>query len=243
MDLGLSGQSLAPGKSNKLDSDYWRLTFGRVFATLTLHSLNVNVLAVDVDAVFLQNPFAPGNGISDRPDDIAVVSDIAPFTFQYGSKVSINGGFLYFPGVDPIARQYSKEVLDMIWSKNCQPKKNEQLVTSSVLRFMSRKYRGDATYRPHMLPNSQYLNFCSTDCGSGDSFNSVLSLADLNEMELKLSGTPSFSSCESAARKKWVFFHAACLSKTNPDQLIVARSKRLIQNAMMQWVHGSVEGK
>jgi hypothetical protein len=130
-------------------------------------------------------------------------------------------------------------VLDLIWSKNCEPRRNEQLVTSSVLRRMSRKYRGDPHYRPHMLSNSQYLNFCSTDCGSGDIFNSVLSLSDLNEMELKLGGTPSFAACESAARRKWVFFHAACLSKTNPDQLIVARSKGQIQQAVMQWVKGA----
>ncbi len=99
MDLGTSTESLAPGSNTALSDDYWRVTYGRVYATMSVHSHNVNVLAVDVDAVFLQDPFAPGNGIHERPNDIAVVSDTHPFTFSYNDKQGINGGFIYFTDI------------------------------------------------------------------------------------------------------------------------------------------------
>lgn len=235
MDLGISGNSLAPGGNDKSNNDYWRLTFGRVYATIALHKQNVNVLAVDVDAVFLQNPFNQGNGIYEAPNDVAVVSDIAPFTFKYGSKVPINGGFLYFPGVDPVARKFSREILDKIWEKNCMPQKNEQLVTSSVLRFMSRKYAKNDRYNPHMLPASQYHNFCSTDCGTGLEFSSILSLQDLHSMDQKMSGNPKYT-CDATARNSWVYFHAACLNKEHQTKDNVARAKGMIQSAVYQWV-------
>lgn len=237
MDLGISGDSLAPGGNDKSDNDYWRLTFGRVYATIALHRQNINVLAVDVDAVFLQNPFSQGNGIHEAPNDIAVVSDIAPFTFQYGSKVPINGGFLYFPGVEPVARKFSREVLDKIWEKNCIPKKNEQLVTSSVLRYMSRKYAKNSLYNPHMLPENQYLNFCSTDCGTDQEFSRVLSLKDLTELDQRMSGDPKYM-CDANARSLWVYFHAACLNKDNQSKQNVAKAKGMIQSAVYQWVKG-----
>lgn len=237
MDLGVAGGSLAPGGKDKHDADYWRLTYGRVFATVSLVRPGINALPVDVDAVFLQNPFAPGNGLHERPNDLAVVADIAPFTFKYGDKTPLNGGFLYFPGVDEHSYQFSKEVVDRVWAKNCHPKNNEQLVTSSVLRFMSKKYVSNFNYRPYMLPVSQYLNLCSTECGTGDDFRSIQSLADLKRMEETWGQKATFSSCSSEGRKKWVYFHAACLNKeiVNGGKAGVAKAKGEIQKAVYAW--------
>jgi hypothetical protein len=237
MDLGVAGNSLAPGGVDKQDTDYWRLTYGRVFATVAMVRPGINVVPVDVDAVFLQNPFNPGNGIHERPNDIAVVADIAPFTFRYGDKTPINGGFLYFPGVTTSAYQYSKQVVDRIWARNCQPKSNEQLVTSSVLRYMSRQYATASDYHPHMLSVDQYLNFCSTDCGTGLEFASVGSLQDLRQLEAKWSGAEGFKKCDAEARKRWVYFHAACLNKdVLADKNAVAKAKGAIQRAVYEWV-------
>jgi hypothetical protein len=240
MNLGIAGNSLAPGGSDKQDQDYWRLTYGRVFATVALVRPGINAVPVDVDAIFLQNPFAPGNGIHARPHDLAVVSDIAPFTFKYGDKTPINGGFLYFPGKQSAAFRYSKEIVNRIWSKNCQPKSNEQLVTSSVLRYMSRKYAASIDYRPHMLPVEQYLNFCSTDCGTGQEFSSIGSIQDLRKLEEKWRDSEKFASCSVEGRKKWVYFHAACLNKDIlQDKGEVARAKGAIQRAVYEWVSTS----
>ena len=104
MDLGISNSSLAPavGHGGHKEEDYWRLTYGRVFATISVFQHKVNVLTVDVDSIWLKSPFASNNGIVNRPNDIAVVHDIRPFTFSYSDKAPINGGFIYFPGASLI---------------------------------------------------------------------------------------------------------------------------------------------
>lgn len=134
MNLGISGNSLAPGGTDLLDRDYWHLTFGRMYANMMLHRLGVNFIAVDVDSVFLQNPFTPGNGIAERPNDIAVVSDVKPFTFKFGDKASINGGFIYFPGENPEGAKYSTQLLEAVWKKNCKPKLNVLNYTLSPVK-------------------------------------------------------------------------------------------------------------
>ena len=66
MDLGVSGESLAPVPHGKdfNSRSYWRLTYGRVYTTLMIHNEGVNVLPVDVDSVFLRNPFSIGEEIA-----------------------------------------------------------------------------------------------------------------------------------------------------------------------------------
>ena len=238
MDLGIAGNSLAPGGADQQNDDYWRLTYGRVFATKALVRPGINAVPVDVDAIFLQNPFAPGNGIAERPNDVAVVSDIAPFTFTYGDKTPINGGFLYFPGIVTTSHAHSKEIVTRIWAKNCHPKSNEQLVTSSVLRYMRRKYREDPTHQAYMLPAAQYLNFCSTDCGTGAAFSSIRTVDDLRAMERTYGSSPKFKDCSEEGRKKWVYFHAACLDKNNITKSDVAKTKGSIQMAVYKWIKG-----
>jgi hypothetical protein len=93
----------------------------------------MNLLAVDVDSVFLQNPFARGNGLFERPNDIAVVADKKPFTFRFGDKTPINGGFLYFPGKQSRAAAFSLEVLEAVWSRNCHPDSNVEETFSLFL--------------------------------------------------------------------------------------------------------------
>lgn len=238
MDLGIAGNSLAPGGADQQNNDYWKLTYGRVYATKALVRAGINAVPVDVDAVFLQNPFAPGNGIAERPNDVAVVSDIAPFTFSYADKTPINGGFLYFPGILSSSHAHSKEIVTRIWSKNCHPKSNEQLVTSSVLRYMRRKYPTDLTRQAYMLPATQYLNFCSTNCGTGDDFSSIRSVDDLRAMEKKHGKNGNFTICSTEGRQKWVYFHAACLNKNNITKSDVARVKGSMQMSVYKWIKG-----
>lgn len=260
MNLGVHTDSLVPGGTDQSNRDYWRLTFGRVFASWSLLKLGINIIPVDVDAIFLQNPFILGNGIYERPNDIAVVSDIKPFTFKYGDKAPINGGFLYFPGINKNALHYSRELLDRLWAKNCEPMRNEQLVTSSLLRWMTRKYsssKGSSGFHPHMLSREKYLNFCSTDCGTGQEFKSIRSYDDLLRMEQRMNSSHSqpgnnnhntnsssnnISSntngeeCSRLGRRKWVYFHAACLYMDDIDKSAVAKVKGDIQAAVYKWV-------
>ena len=237
MDLGVAGNSLAPGGSDKQNNDYWRLTYGRVYATVALIRPGINTIPVDVDAIFLQNPFIVGNGIHERPEDIAVVSDIAPFTFQYGDKTPINGGFLYFPGFTKESYQYSYDIINRIWSKNCYPKSNEQLVTSSVLRYYTKKYLKNPNFNPHMLSVNKYLNFCSTNCGTNLEFSSINNINDLLLLDQKYLNLTTYNDCSKIQRKKWVYFHAACLNK---DVLLnkndIAKAKGNIQKAIYTWV-------
>ena len=126
-NLGISEVSLAPGGSDVRDRDYWRLTYGRMYANLAVHRLGMNIITVDADSVFLQNPFSEGNGLRDRPNDIGVVSDVKPFTFRYGDKTAINGGFIYFPGAQEEGAFFSRQVLEAVWAKNCRPESNVSL--------------------------------------------------------------------------------------------------------------------
>jgi len=87
-----------------------------------------------------------------------------------------------------------------------------------------------------MLPNNQYLNFCSQDCGTGDVFNSIRSLADLHNMNNIFTGQTKYAACEVKERQKWVYFHAACQNKKNPDQQVVAKVKGDVQKAVFEWV-------
>mmetsp|Transcript_9002 Transcript_9002/g.14965 ORF Transcript_9002/g.14965 Transcript_9002/m.14965 type:complete len:483 (+) Transcript_9002:73-1521(+) len=330
MNLRVASSSLAPGSTASNNKDYWRLTYGRVFATVSMVRLGINALPADVDAIFLQNPFQKGNGIYERPNDIAVVSDIAPFTFKYGDKTPINGGYIYFPGRDVESYALSRELVDRVWAQNCHPEKNEQLVTSSALRYLARKYKHkykqsshkDGKLRKafsqhlmhdhknmlgvkslpesaaihsssiedsgssdsggggrkgstdvlieagardgfgaHMLSVEQYLNFCSTDCGVGTmEFASIRSIEDLHQLEHSTYANPFITAgtsttanrtagsatkavqfhktCGLEARKKWVYFHTACLNKYNISATDVAKVKAVVQKAVYAWAKG-----
>jgi hypothetical protein len=235
LNLGLTTHALAPGGTDESNRNYWRLTYGRVYATLKLSRLGINAIPVDIDAFFLQNPLIEGNGLFEHPNDVAVVQDIAPFTFKYGDKTPINGGFLYFPGVQEQYYKYSKEILDRIWSRNCEPDKNEQLVTSSVLRYMSRRYSMHSNYNPHMLSAEKYHNYCSTTCGTGLLLSSAKSVGELDAIEKEFTGKPGFEVCEKEARKKWVYFHAACLNKDGLAKTNIAQTKNRMLWAVFDW--------
>jgi len=131
MNLGISDVSLAPGGSDSLDKDYWKLTFGRIYANLAVNKLRVNMIAVDVDSVFLQNPLNIGHNIAERPNDIAVVSDVKPFIFKFGDKAAINGGFLYLPGADVVGASFTLQLLNAVWEKNCKPKLNVRITLNT----------------------------------------------------------------------------------------------------------------
>jgi hypothetical protein len=265
LDLGISGLSLAPGGSDKLDRDYWRLTFGRVYATLKINEFGFSVLPVDVDSVFLQNPFMKGNLIVDRMQDIAVVSDAKPFSFEIKDKSVLNGGFLYFPS-NKLSNGISNEALNLIWKESCMPKKNEQIVTSKVLRSLVKKHSKANNYyslhsylfpnrekkiivnnnlmtrksfNPYVLTKSKYLNFCNTKCSTkNNEFESILTINDLHALQNNNSKySKTFAdSCGFNTIKNWVFFHAACIKWPNDTKQNVAKAKGFVQYTILKWV-------
>ncbi len=308
MNLGISSDSLAPNKEESANRlDYFRLTYGRVYTSVLLSQMGVNVLPVDIDAIFLQNPFLPGNGLYEAPYDIAVVSDIKPFRFHKRDGIPLNGGFLFFPtattggsmatlstttntlnkndesklsalnrlingfidnwlmgeeedleqsmkpissseGIvpppQPLSLQhvlYARELLQAVWNKNCHPTSNEQLVFSSQLRTMYKRYHyQDKTFRPHMLSSNQYLNLCSAQCGTQGSIQRIKSYNDLQKLNNENVNNPLFYQCSKEGAKKWVYFHVACLNITGMPSQEVAPLKGELQKAFYRWAKGTL---
>ena len=238
MDLGVSSDSLAPvplGKDFNTRS-YWRLTYGRVYATLLIHNEGVNVLSVDVDAVFLKNPFARGEEIPREPHRIAGVVDSKPFDLATTDKnLMLNGGFLYFPATSPKVAIATNKAIQDIWRQSCT-QTNEQLVTSEVIKALYRsKDKGDPL-QPRILSPEQYRNFCNTKCGGEMALAEVRSVDDLRALEERAKDDPSFKPCVRERRRGWVFFHAACTAWPGGQSTDLAKAKGDVQRAMLMWV-------
>ena len=250
MDMGVSGGDLIPHLMVKEANDYvqasdfrtrsyWRLTYGRVFATIAIHNEGVSVLPVDVDAVFLTNPFVDSEEISRHPDSVAGVVDSRYFNLNTTDEgLLINGGFLYFPSTTAKSALISNKVLQNIWKQNCIAK-NEQLVTSAVIKELSRSLPSGDHYAPQLLSGEKYLNFCHFKCGTGDEFRRIKSLDDLHKLEEKFQNNPDFKYCTKPYRKQWVFFHAACAAWPNHKGLGMAKAKGDVQKAIVEWVKES----
>jgi Nucleotide-diphospho-sugar transferase len=241
MDMGISEGDLVPhlttGKDFRVKS-YWRLTYGRVFATLAIHNEGVSVLPVDVDAVFLKNPFITTEDISRHPDSIAGVVDSRSFDLNTTDEnLLMNGGFLFFPSTNVKSTQISHKVLQTIWSQNCL-KTNEQIVTSNVIKSLYGSLPSGDPYAPQLLSPEKYLNFCHARCGT-DEFAKIKSLEDLHILEKELENNPEFRVCTKAYRKNWVFFHAACTTWPNDKGLGMAKAKGDVQRAILEWVKES----
>lgn len=243
MDLGVSEESLAPllGSKDFNARSYWRLTYGRVFATLRIHSQGVSVLPVDVDAVFLMNPFASTEEISEQPHSIAAVIDSKPFQLHTSDpSLLINGGFLYFPATNPKSAISTNNVLQKIWRQSCIAS-NEQLVTTEVLKELYNTTSPSDQSRPRILSHEKYLNFCSSPCGTSK-FRDILSIEDLHALEKDMQNKTEFKLCEKENRRKWVFFHAACTKWPDGKSKNIAKSKGAVQKAVLQWVQESRVG-
>ena len=250
MDMGVSGADLIPhllvkGTNNLVQASdfrtrsYWRLTYGRVFATLAIHNEGISVLPVDADAVFLTNPFVDSEEISRHPDSVAGVVDSRYFNLNTTDEgLLINGGFLYFPSTTAKSALISNKVLQNIWKQNCIAK-NEQLVTSSVIKDLYKSLPPGDHYAPQLLSGEKYLNFCHFKCGTGDEFSHIKSLDDLHKLEEKFQNNPDFKYCTKPYRKQWVYFHAACTAWPNLKGLGMAKAKGDVQKAIMEWVKES----
>lgn len=237
MNLGVSEGSLAPqlGSRDFKARSYWRLTYGRVFATLKIHSEGVSVLPVDVDAVMLLNPFASSEEIPEKPDSIAALIDTVPFEFSSpNTGLLLNGGFLYFPATNPRSAILTNEVIRDIWKESCTAQ-NEQLVTTTVLKELYNKTIGTTMDQPRILDYMKYKSFCSTKCGTSK-FRRITSIEDLHNLEKEMEGAPDFKECTKEHRKKWVFFHAACTAWPDMKSDDLAKAKGAVQVAIMEWV-------
>jgi len=121
---------------------------------------------------------------------------------------------------------------------------------------MTVQHKRNPHYKPHLLPKSQYLNFCSTTCGGGPyifnnnktnndatiippDFKSVRSLDDLRRYESTLN-EEGLKECGVEARKQWVYFHVACLQWNLDDKLNLARKKGKLQQDILDWVHQTI---
>ena len=247
MDMGVSGGDLIPHtlandiiqSSDFRARSYWRLTYGRVFATLAIHNEGISVLPVDADAVFLTNPFVDSEEISRHPDSVAGVVDSRYFNLNTTDEgLLMNGGFLYFPSTTAKSALISNKVLQNIWKQNCIAK-NEQLVTSKVIKDLYKSLPSGDHYAPQLLSAEKYLNFCHFKCGTGDEFLRIKSLDDLHKLEEKFQNNPDFKYCTKPYRKQWVFFHAACTAWPNDKGLGMAKAKGDVQKAIMEWVKES----
>lgn len=237
MNLGVSEESLAPS-SDVIGASYWKLTYGRVFTTLRIHGEGVSVLPVDVDAVFLINPFSLSEEIFEKPDSIAGVIDSQPFQLSTDDKkLLLNGGFLYFPATNPRSAIASSKALHNIWKKSCLGG-NEQVVTTEVLKSLYNSSSPSDPRRPRILSHEKYLNFCNNPCGS-QRFAEITSIEDLHSLENEMSNRPEFRLCERECRQKWVFFHAACATWPDGQSINLSRAKGHVQKAILQWVEES----
>jgi hypothetical protein len=237
-NLQVSGESLAPstGGQDMNTRYYWRLMFGRVYITLVLHSEGITVVPVDVDSFFLHNPFTSGQELSTNPHGIAGVVDTRMLNlFDKDEKLLMNGGFLYYPATTTKAAIITNNAIREIWKQSCMAQ-NEQLITTNVVRSLALKI-DDAALRPRVLSPESFVSFCNLHCGYTGLY-SVKSLEELQKMDASFDGKDHYRPCSPQARKKWVFFHAACAMWPSEGKTFYSRSKRQSLEAIYAWAKG-----
>ena len=161
MDFHVGKKFISPlGKGDAMNDNYFRLTFGRFYAAYhILLNYQMNVLAVDIDSVFFQNPFAEGQMLNNHPY-ISVVIAAENFDITDAEEGGmINGGLIYFPAVNAWSWQDSKEVIRRFWSLNCYSRvKNDQEVFSDMLRFYYQEQHAASPQLKLVNPNDDTAN-------------------------------------------------------------------------------------
>lgn len=248
MNLGVGKGSLAPkiklsNGSHVIDTNnYWRLTFGRYYApVLIMERFQVSVTSVDIDSIFLKNPFASGQVLYRNPN-IAVAADSAPYHIDINDNTIINGGFFYLPALNWRSWKLSNEVVSRVWSFNCKPRNisfvNDQDIISLVLRNTLKYEKSkQRQFQITHLPMKLYRNYCNTDCG-GKYFKYAYTLKDLMSLEKNKSSFNS-SECGLEERKNWVFFHTCCIPWPENDHKKLALAKGLAQRGLYEWLQQS----
>lgn len=224
----------------------------RDFVTRVLLRLNISVLSVDSDTVFLKNPW---DDLGDAP---AVVRDIAPFAFDrdpspaphgerlawLGRRWMINGGFAYYPA----ASGAGLALLDRLYRYLCTwPRDAEGNVREGIQMVMTRVFQEqyDAAppgmARPVVLPDDRYLNLCHLDCGIAEAnvaARSASSLADLQALDERYLGAAAYAPCSPDARRRWAFVHTTC--QIVQPRSNVSAAKAALQEAFRAWAQGPV---
>ena len=258
MDLGFGdGTVIARNPADKAAiRGYWRVCNTRDFVTRALLALNISVLSVDADVVFLANPFIDDD-LGSAP---AVVRDVAPFAFDQepsqapnGERLAylrgrwqINGGFAYYP-----ASGGGLALVERLYRYLCTwPRDREGRVRLGIQAVMTRVFqeRYDVApvtadldvLRPVVLPDDRYLNLCHLDCGVAEAnvaARSARSLADLQALDAMYLGTPTYAPCAPEARRRWVFVHTTCQEVLAGED--VSAAKAALQKAFHAWAQGT----
>ena len=228
---------------------YWRVCNTRDFITRALLRMNISVLSVDVDAVFLANPLA------DLGTTPGVVRDIAPFAFgkspfqaPNGDRLAfrfarwqINGGFAYYP-----ASGGGLAIVDRLYRYLCTwPRDAQGDLREGIQAVMTRVFLEHYTAAsvsglplPKVLPDDRYLNLCHLDCGSHAAnrrARMALMVAELNALDADYSGTPGYEGCEPFARSRWIFMHTTCQHRVQNGTK--SELKGQAQSAFSAWAH------
>lgn len=243
-DLNVSSESLVPSQNNSvINKSYWRIAFARMYGTFKISNAGASVLQVDVDTVFLKNPFALSEELFQHPESMAGMVDTIPFDLAAEVRLATyNAGFLYFPAITPKATNITNSALSTIWNESCRYYlDSEQSVTTNVLRGLARTLPINDTSIPQLLSAEKYLSFCSTSCGS-PKFSQIKNLHQLNNLEKEMEGNSTlFRPCSKEIRKDWVFFHAACISWPDSKGADTSKAKGMVQRAIIAWARESRE--
>jgi hypothetical protein len=241
MDFGIGTGSLTPYLyGEELDLGYFRLTMGRFYAALKILQKNyISVLSVDVDAVFLKNPFATNEILSYHPY-LAIVADTQYLNLTDKASVP-NGGFVYLPAVTRESWHRSVELMKYFWRYNCHSyKQNDQMILAVVLRRLTQQYKKKGLEYPiTLLPISQFLSYCNTKCGNATMFKTALSYNSLVTLENSYKNLSVFEECSPERRKQWVYFHACCIIWPDGNRSKVSEAKKFSQGAVLEWVRRS----
>ena len=239
-DLRVSSESLVPGSNTQSTDNYWRIAYARMYGTMKIHEEGISVLQVDIDTVFLKNPFASPEELFEHPESMAGVVDTSPFSMTaIDEHVSMNAGFLFFPAATHKSAIVTNTALRAIWSKSCKYRiKSEQARTTDIMKEMARTMPINDTLTPRLLSSEKYLNFCSTDCGT-PKFSEIQSIHDLRILEKEMEGKSTFRMCTKEIRRNWVFFHSACIAWPDSKGAGLSKAKGRVQEAIIGWAEES----
>lgn len=230
--FNLPSRSPPRSKGSLRKTNFHRFSLGRLYIGQILVDLGIDTILVDTSSLFFKNPFDSKNGLEFRRNDVAIMLQNSKYNTNsnYGT---IQSGLMYFPAHDTIAKGFSEELLERVWSVNCHPYINEQHLLSTELHAMFVKHHHNPHFNPQALSPKKYLSFCTETCGAGAAFSSAKSVADFkhaipDHLDNATNVNATNSPCSLEGRQEWVFFHMACFKQ---------KDTAAVQEAMLKWYY------